>query len=353
MTRARPAYSVREEKQQNGRSLMRSRLSKSLASWRRIILSAMLAVGLIFGAGAGAYAKGSGLGEPPSGFRDGFVTIDGGVIHYVIGGKGPALVLIHGWPETWWEWHLVMPELAKTHTVIAVDLPGLGDSSHFTGGYDKATTARRIHQAVTKLGFKKVGVIGHDTGATTAYPYARDFPDDVTRVMAIDSPLMGFGLENILTISWHIKFNMTAAPLPENIIDNDDVSTYLGMLYNFDPQPDQEERKPFLAKYADPADRHSGYEYYRSFDADSQNNQANAASRPRMPILAMGGGFAFGGLVAASFRQVADDVREVVVPDTGHFIPEINPSFLATCANLFFGPSDGVPPGPEFAGCAP
>ncbi|GAA3799054.1 alpha/beta hydrolase [Sphaerisporangium flaviroseum] len=294
--------------------------------------------------------------EGPARFAPGFVhgkvAVDGGAVHYVRGGSGPALVMLHGWPETWWMWHKIMPELARDHTVIAIDLPGLGSSAIPAGGYDKATTARRIRQAVNKLGFTQAQLLGHDLGALIAYSYARDFPTEVTRLAVLETPLAGFGLEELYGISWHFRFNMSPAPIPETIMDDADVRTYLGMMFGFSHRPETVDREVYYAAYASPARRTAGYEYYRAFPADAANNQANAARRLTMPLLAMGGQYSFGTGVADSFRQVAEDVRPVVAPDSGHYIPEENARFVSDCARLFFGTGNPGPQ-PQPAACAP
>lgn len=287
-------------------------------------------------------------------FTHGKVAVDGGLIHYVRGGSGPAVVLLHGWPETWWSWHKVMPELARHHTVIAIDLPGLGGSTVPAGGYDKVTTAKRVRQAVNKLGFTKVAIISHDVGSLVAYPYARDYPNEVTRLVAIEAPLSGFGLEDSYGVSFHFLLNMAASPLPEQLIDNDDVKPYLGMIFDFSVDHSTVDRDVYFRAYADPSHRHAGYEYYRAYAGDAVNNQANAAAkRLPMPVIGMGAQYVFGPAVAASFRQVGNDVREVVAPNSAHFVPEENPRFLLDCVNLFLGDTaPGGTTGPELAGCA-
>ncbi|GII02130.1 alpha/beta fold hydrolase [Planobispora takensis] len=303
-------------------------------------------------AGPGGTATSDGTTAPPPGFSHGRVAVDGGTLHYVRGGSGPALLLLHGWPQTWEMWRPVMPELARDHTVIAMDLPGLGTSGIPSGGYDKVTTAHRIRQAVNRLGFRQVKIIGHDLGVLVAYPYARDFPAEVTRLAMIESPLPGFGLEELYGLSWHFRFNSSPAPIPEKIMDNDEVPTYLGMIFDFSYRKDAVDRETFYRAYADPARRTAGYEYYRAFAADAADNKANAARRLAMPVLGIGGQYSFGPGVADSFRQVADDVRTAVAPDSGHFVPEENPAFLVACSKLFFGPGTATP-GPGLDGCAP
>jgi len=276
-------------------------------------------------------------------FRHGLVHTDGGKVHYVKGGSGPALVLLHGWPETWWGWHLVMPELAKTHTVIAFDLPGLGYSAIPRDGYDQKTTAARLHQAVNRLGYREVKVMGHDMGVLVGYAWARDYPREVTRLAVLDSPLLGFGLEDAYPLSFHFKLNMAPSPVPEKIVDNSDVATYLNYVFEFAAVPDAIDRDSHIRAYLHPARRSAGYNYYRAWPENAEDTKANAESkRLTQPVLAMGAEFVFGLGVAASFEQVADDVRGVVAPGAGHWIQEETPEFLIDCANLFFGP-EGVP----------
>ncbi|MEU7934678.1 alpha/beta fold hydrolase [Micromonospora echinofusca] len=310
------------------------------------------------GAGAAAVAPAPEPAAPASvgvqAVRQGNVTVDGATLRYTVSGSGSPLVLLHGWPQTSWAWHEVLPTLARQHTVITFDLPGLGASTVPAGGYDKATTARRIRQAVNQLGFTQVALLGHDLGAMVAYNYARDFPTEVSRIGVVESPLPGFGLENFYGVSWHFLFNASPAPIPERIMDNEDVPTYLGMLFDRTQHPEAIDRSVYHRAYSDPAKRTAGYEYYRALKADAADNQAQAqAKRLTMPVLAMGAQAVFGPAVAASYQQVAADVRTVVAPDTGHWIPEENPDFFSACALLFFGPATGTPASPDLTGCAP
>jgi pimeloyl-ACP methyl ester carboxylesterase len=286
-------------------------------------------------------------------FTQGTVAVEGTTLHYVRGGTGSPLILLHGWPQTWAEWRPVMPALAQNHTVIAFDLPGLGTSTIPAGGFDKTTTAKRIREGVRKLGFTgQVGLLTHDVGTLVGYPYARDFPTEVSRLVAMDVTLSGFGLEDAYGLSFHFGFNMSPAPVPETIMDNDDVPTYLGNLFNGAHHPERIDQQTYFNAYSSPARRSAGYNYYRAFPGDATENQAKAPGHHlQMPVLAMGAEFGFGPAVAGSFTQVADDVRTVIAPDSAHWIEEENPAFVIDCANLFFGPA-GVPPSrPDLTNC--
>jgi pimeloyl-ACP methyl ester carboxylesterase len=335
-------------------------------SWRKYtaiavatIMMALLGTGVanaVTSTPAGSRASGQGVSaQNPhlAGFRQGMVAVSGGSLHYVIGGSGPVLVLLHGWPETWWEWHDVMPALARDHTVIAFDLPGLGQSDIPSSGYDASTTADRIHQAVNALGYHSVFVMAHDLGVLVAYDYARDYPSEVTRLAVLDSPLNGFGLESAYTLSFHFLLNEAASPTPENIINNSLAErTYLNYIYSFAHNPAGIDRSVYYAAYANPAHREAVYHYYRAFPQDAADNQAKASPKLTIPVLAMGGQYGFGPGVAASFDNVATDVHGVVAPGSGHFIPEEAPSFLSECADLFFSSSaNPAPPSSEYASC--
>jgi pimeloyl-ACP methyl ester carboxylesterase len=299
---------------------------------------------------------------PPSpglkGFRQGMVAVTGDRIHYVIGGKGPVLVLLHGWPMTWWEWHTVMPSLAKAHTVVAFDLPGLGDSTVPTsGGYTAVDTAKRLHQAVLALGFCHVSILGHDLGVNVAYAYAELYRNSVTRLGVLESLLNGFGLEAIYGLSFHFLLNMAAPPTPERIVNNrESEQAYLNYLYDFAHKPGSItsfDKKVWYAAYASPANREAGYNYYRAFPENEAYNLKHATPKLTMPVLAMGGQDSFGKAVGTSFENVATDVHTVVAPDSGHYIPEEDPGFLAECANLFFSSAKHPHAPPGFAACLP
>jgi len=338
---------------------------RSRLGWLFGIMSLVVAAHVLPAQGSAAVtAADQGLGtqlaaEPTVGpasfdstFTHGLVSVDGIPIHYVRGGAGPAVLLLHGWPETWWAWRGVMPGLALNHTVIAVDLPGLGASGIPADGFDKATTARRIHQAMVQLGISRVTLVGHDVGVLVAYPYARDFPNDVDRLVVIELPLSGFGLEQFYGVAdFHFLFNLAPAPIPETILDTADVPAYHGMIYDYAVNRAAIDRERYYLAYADPDRRHAGYEYYRAFAADAADNQANAAAkRLMMPVLTMGGDHSF-GFGPPFFQPVAADVRGIMVPDTMHYVPEENPAFVVACLGYFLGDTAGPPP-TAYAGCA-
>jgi pimeloyl-ACP methyl ester carboxylesterase len=303
---------------------------------------------------SGASGQGVSAQNPHlAGFRQGMVAVSGGSLHYVIGGSGPVLVLLHTWPETWWEWHDVMPALAENHTVIAFDLPGLGQSTIPSGGYDMSTTADRIHQAVNALGYHSVSIMGHGLGALVGYDYARDYPSEVTRLAVLDYLLNGFGLESLYGLEFQFLLNGAPPPTPEKIINNSLAEqTYLNYIFAFAHNPAGIDRPVYYAAYANPANREATYRYYRAYPQNASDNQAKASPKLSIPVLAMGAQYGAGTYVAASFDNVATDVHGVVAPGSGHFIPEEVPSFLSECAELFFSSSaNPTPPSSDYASC--
>jgi pimeloyl-ACP methyl ester carboxylesterase len=163
-------------------------------------------------------------------------TVNGILMHYVIGGKGDAVVLLHGWPETWYEWRNIIPELiANNYTVIAPDMRGLGDSEKPQTGYDTKTLAEDIYQLVKKLGYSKIYLVAHDWGGPVAYSYAAAHPEDVRKMIILDTLLPGFGFEEAGSFSpngiWHFSFH-AVRDLPEKLIDGKE-DIYLNWFYRW------------------------------------------------------------------------------------------------------------------------
>jgi len=300
---------------------------------------------------------------PPSpylaGFNQGQVKVPGDSIHYVMGGNGPVLVLLHGWPMTWWEFHTIMPGLAQDHTVIAFDLPGLGNSTVPTkaSGYDYTTSdaATMIHEAVAALGFSNVDILAHDLGVGIGYAYARLYPTEVGKLMVMESMLNGYGLESIYGFSFHFLLNMQPSPTPEDIINNSEAEqAYLNYLYSFAAKPGAvttQDKDIWYNAYSCAQNREAGYNYYRAFPQDETWDTKTNTSKLTIPVVGMGGEESFGNSVATSFQNVDSDVSTVIAPASGHYIPEEDPGFLTECAELFFSTGTVTAPSSAFSGC--
>jgi len=155
-----------------------------------------------------------------SGFDSDTAQVNGTTLHYVRGGAGPAIILLHGFPEDWYAYHRIMPQLAKQFTVVAVDLRGIGGSAETAGGYDAANIAEDVHQLAEHLHLEHVYVVGHDIGGMVAYAFARRYPETSRGVMMLDAPLPGLGPWDAVKanpITWHINFQQTPG-LPEQLL---------------------------------------------------------------------------------------------------------------------------------------
>ncbi|KOX30086.1 alpha/beta hydrolase [Saccharothrix sp. NRRL B-16348] len=273
-------------------------------------------------------------------FRHEFADVDGVRMHYVTGGSGTPVVLIHGWPQTWYGWWPIMPALAEHHTVYAVDLSGLGDSTGSPTGYDKATLARYVHTLIAdRLEVRDAAVVGHDFGAAVAFQYASQFPEDTARLGYLDLPLPGPAVDaaTYRTLSWHIAFH-SQRQVPEAVV-SDDVREYLALFY---PQVSfggtafggTSDRSPFsdneideyTRTYSRPAVLSGGFELYRALDKDVHDTVAAAPVRvPTLLMTAQGQLDAIRSTVAPRMTNI---VRAVDVPHAGHWLMEENPRFV-------------------------
>ncbi|MGI5500299.1 alpha/beta fold hydrolase [Lentzea sp. CA-135723] len=270
-------------------------------------------------------------------FRHEFADVDGVKMHYVTGGSGSPVVLLHGWPQTWYGWWPIMPALAERHTVYALDLPGLGDSTGKPKGYDKATLARYVHGLTSELGLEDVSIAGHDLGAAVAFQYASQFPEDTARLGYLDLPLPGPAIDarTYRSLSWHIAFH-SQPQVPEAVVQND-VRDYLKLFY---PQVSYQgsafggtsTKSPFseqeIDEYARTYDRSlsNGFELYRSLDQDVRDTEAaRPVQDPTLVMAAEGQAEAIKGTVAP---RVPNIVGAVDVPKAGHWLVEENPEFV-------------------------
>src|SRR5713226_3292348 len=230
-------------------------------------------------------------------------------------GTGPVVVLIHGYAETSDSWAPLAAELEKTYTVIVPDLRGIGSSSRPAGGYDKKTQAADIRAVVTTLGFDRTFVVSHDIGIMVAYAYAALYPDKVERLIVKDHRL------------WHFSF---WGPDEERLVQGRE-RIYLDRIWNdfsaTPTQPDDVTRKFYAAQYAKPGAMRAGFAHFKAFSQDAQDNQTFARTKLTMPVLAVGGEKSFGATQAVVMRNVAVNVRESVVPNSGHWLMEESPTY--------------------------
>jgi pimeloyl-ACP methyl ester carboxylesterase len=255
--------------------------------------------------------------------------IDGVKLHYTTGGHGPSLILLHGYAETSRMWNPILPVLGEKFTIIAPDLPGIGDSEIPASGLDMKTAAIRIHALARSLGVEKARVVGHDIGLMVAYAYAAQFPAEVEKLVVMDAFLPGVGDWGAVYNNpgiWHFRFN---GPTPEALVQGRE-RIYFAYFWNdlaadktrSLPQPD---REAYIAAYSRPRRMRAGWAYFVSFQQAAKDFAQLSQTKLTMPVLSIGGDKSLGDFLAQQMKLVASDLTTVVLKNTGHWILEENP----------------------------
>ena len=283
-------------------------------------------------------------------YRD---DVNGIRIHYVMGGEGDAIVLLHGWPQTWYEWRDVMPVLAKNNfTVIVPDLRGLGDTSKPATGYDGNTTASDIYQLVSQLGFNTAYLVGHDIGAQTAYSYTTAHPNNVSKLVVIDYAFPGLLPNASFAEPWWFSFHRTL-DLPEALVASNE-REYLSWFYRqlaYNPYSiDEAAIDEYVRQYSAPGGMRSGFEYFRASSIDAIMNNETSRSNLTTSILAVTGevspfsrGVTKPNYSLESASRLANNVSEIIMPSSGHWIPEEQPGPLADLLIKFINEKSNLP----------
>src|ERR1700683_177732 len=255
--------------------------------------------------------------------------IGGVTLHYLTAGHGKPLILLHGYAETSRMWRPIMPVLAKRFTVIAPDLPGIGDSGIPTDGLNMKSAAIRIHDLAKSLGVQRAEVVGHDIGLMVAYAYAAQFPAEVTKLVLMDAFLPGVpGWEAIYNDPhiWHFRFN---GPTPEALVRGRE-RTYFEYFWN-DLAADknrslpQADREAYIAAYSRPGRMHAGWAYFVSFLQAAKDFAQLSQTKLTMPLLTIGGDKSLGEALGEQAKLVATQVTVVVLLNTGHWVMEESP----------------------------
>ncbi len=275
---------------------------------------------------------------PPS-FKTQEIKANGTTIHVRVGGKGPAVVLLHGYGETGDMWGPMAADLARDHTVVVPDLRGMGLSAKAKGGYDKRTQGADVAGVLDALKIGKVDLVTHDIGNMVGYAFAAQYRDRVTKFVLIDAPLPGVGpWEEILKnpLLWHFRFG---GPDMERLVAGRE-RIYLDRFWNeFSATPSrftEASRKHYAALYAKPGAMHAGFAQFAAFDQDATDNKVFvAAGKLTMPVLALGGEKSFGLTMAEVMKFAASNVQGAVVPDSGHWIMEENPTATVKLVRTF------------------
>ncbi|WP_159620000.1 alpha/beta fold hydrolase [Arthrobacter zhaoguopingii] len=300
----------------------------------------------------------SGQQKLPAGFSDTFeskfVEANGIRQHAVVGGEGPAVLLVHGWPEDSSAWRSVMGPLAEDHTVIAVDQRGIGLTEKATDGYDTATLADDLAALMTELGHEKFSVVGHDTGYIIGYALAADHRDRVERFAGAEIPgppgitpqgpplFLDEATNNRL---WHIPFNRVDDELIIDLVRSNADAFYR---YEFKIQGGGETLSERAIKYyvkqynRDKDSLRASFGLYREWDATLAQNAERAKTPLTIPVLGIGGENSWGPAAAEGIKPAAPQVQTAVIPGAGHWVAEQAPEELVKVLNSFLAPTNNT-----------
>src|SRR2546430_1609424 len=263
-------------------------------------------------------------GAEPDGIASRKATIDNLEIHYLSAGEGPAVILLHGYAETSRMWRPIIPLLAKRFTVIAPDLPGIGDSAIPADGLDMKTAAIRIHALAHSLGVQKAEVVGHDIGLMVAYAYAAQFPAETEKLVVMDAFLPGVGQWEAIYNNpgfWHFRFN---GPTPEALVRGRERTYFEHYWNNFAADKKRSipeaDRKAYTAAYARQGRMRAGWAYFVSFQRAAKDFAQLSQTKLTMPVLAIGGEKALGDALAQQMKLVPSNVTVVVFMENGHWV---------------------------------
>jgi pimeloyl-ACP methyl ester carboxylesterase len=282
----------------------------------------------------------AGVFDFPAGFQSRDIAVNGTTIHVRVGGKGPAVVLLHGYGETGDMWIPMAADLARDHTVIVPDLRGLGLSAKPAVGFDKKTQAGDVAGVLDALKVQRVALVTHDIGNMVGFAFAALHRERVTRFVVIDAPIPGIGpWEDVLKnpLLWHFRFG--GADMERLVAGRERI--YLDRFWNeFSATParfTEAARQHYAQLYALPGAMHSGFAQFAAFDQDARDDRAYIESRGKlsMPVYAIGGEKSFGPMMATAMRAAASNVTEGIVPDSGHWIMEENPAATVQMVRAF------------------
>ncbi|GGV38219.1 alpha/beta fold hydrolase [Streptomyces spectabilis] len=284
-------------------------------------------------------------------FTSAHAEVNGVRLHYVAGGSGDPLVLLGGWPQTWWQFHKVMPALARRYRVIAVDLRGMGGSAKPESGYDKKTMAQDVYELVRHLGHGRVHIAGHDIGAMVAHAFAANHPEATRKLALLDVAHPDPTLRELTLLPavdagtdwetapgiylWWFAFNQVKG-LPEQLLDGRSrllVDWLFGYMLKDQSSIDERSRAVYAAAYATPDAVRAGNAWYQTFRQDIDDFETY--DRVGAPVLALAGDRNHAYL-SAILPGHAKDVRVERIPDSGHYLPEEQPEQVTAKLTDFF-----------------
>lgn len=274
----------------------------------------------------------------PKGGASQFAQINGIQLHYVIAGAGPAVILLHGWPQTWFAWRETMERLSSRFTVIAPDLRGLGLSERTPAGYDKRTIATDIQALVDHAAGGRAHIVAHDMGGKAAYVLACLHPQCIRKLVLVDCLIPG--TENMDALrggAWHYGFHMTPE-IPEMLTKGREREYIAAQIRAWSYKKGavtDEEISEFARRYTSPGGMTAGFNYYRTLRDDAALVASFEGRTLDMPILAIGGRYGVGTKLADALRKQAGNLTAVIAEDSAHFVAEEEPDFFCDQVERF------------------
>jgi pimeloyl-ACP methyl ester carboxylesterase len=261
--------------------------------------------------------------DPPANFKHETANVNGVNIHYVIGGTGEPLLLVHGFGQNWYMWNRLLPELSKHFTVIAPDLRGVGESDKPEGGYDKKTMATDLHELMKKLGYNQINLAGHDIGLMVAYAYAAQFPSEVKKLALMDALLPGIEpvWSQVKAGAWW--FGFFGWPASGNIVagrEREFLTNFWPLVGHVEKPFTTEETEEFIRAYAVKGGTTGAFHWFGNFPQDAKDNVEFAKKKLPMPLLAMGGEYFGAAFLKDHSKLVATNVVEAKIAGSGHWV---------------------------------
>jgi pimeloyl-ACP methyl ester carboxylesterase len=315
---------------------------------RRSLLTTAAATAALAATGAGTSAQAAAASSDAElarslGFRSAFAEVNGTRLHYVSGGKGSPLILLGGWPQTWWQFHKIMPALAEHYRVIVVDIRGMNLSGKPAGGYDKKTMARDIYELTKKLGYPQVDIAGHDIGAMVAHSFAVHYPHAIRKLALLDVPHPDESMYELTLLPqpgqfylWWFAFNQVAQ-LPEQLLAGRfrPLTDHLcGLMLQNPKAISERDRTIYANAYSSPDAIRAANGWYQTFGQDIID--LKTYPRLTLPVLGLASEAGYDYLAGPLHRQ-AVDVQIERITGSGHYLAEEQPDVVVAHLRKFFG----------------
>lgn len=261
--------------------------------------------------------------NPPANFKHAYANVNGIRMHYVIGGEGDPLVLVHGFGQNWYMWNRLLPELSKHFMVICPDLRGVGESDRTADGYEKKNMAKDIHELVTSLGYKSINLVGHDIGLMVVYAYAAQFGTEVKKLALLDALIPGVEpvWKQISTTVWH--FGFFSRPIAGDLVTGKEREFFTDFWPQVGHVKDpftKEESDEFIRAYSTKGSTTGSFHWFGYFPKDVEDNHEFMKTKLKMPLLAMGGEYFSAPFLADHSRLIAEHVSETKIMGSGHWL---------------------------------